>query len=370
MKKILFCASTVSHIKNFHLPYLKAFHDMGYKVHVVTNESIPIQWADKVFRLSFQKKLYSPKNLLAGFQAYKLIKANGYEKISTNTTLASVIMRLAALFVKDRPFIFNIVHGYLFNRDSGIKKYIYLIPEKIVAKVSDVVMVMNHEDFEIAQRYKLYKGQLFYINGMGVNPLRFKPVSLREKSKRKTIMGFKSNDFLFVYAAEFSKRKNQQFLIDAFIKCKLKNAHLLLAGDGKTIGTCKEYVEKLGQKNNIHFLGYVDDVPNLYSACDAAVSTSLIEGLPFNIIEAMGSGLPVAASKIKGHCELVEQNVNGMLFEKQNELELMNCLKEMYQCADEQREQYGLAGIDKSKAFLLDSVFEQVMEIYKLNDSD
>lgn len=367
MKKILFCASTVSHINNFHLPYLKAFHDMGYEVHVAANESFPIQWADKVFALPFYKNLLSSKNLLAIYRARRLLKAHRYEKINTNTTLASTIMRIAALFVKNRPRIYHIVHGYLFNLDFSLKKYLYLIPEKIVASVSDIVMVMNHEDLEIAERYKLYKDKLYYINGMGVDPLRFKYVSPQEKSEHKTRLGFASDDFLFVYVAEFSVRKNQKLLIDAFVKCRLEKAHLILAGDGKTLDECKQLAKLHGQTAEIHFLGYVNDVPALYTACDAVVSTSLIEGLPFNIIEAIGCGLPVVASNIKGHRELVDQHVNGLLFQDQSEQELITCLNEIYNCSSDQRSLYGQAGNEKSKTFLLESVLDRVVNIYTEN---
>lgn len=367
MKKILFCASTVSHINNFHLPYLKAFHDMGYEVHVAANETVPIKWADQVFALSFDKNLLSPKNVLAIFQARKLLKAQHYEKINTNATLAGVVMRVAAMFVKHRPRVYHISHGYLFNLDSGLKKYQYLIPEKIVARVSEVVMVMNHEDLEIAKKYKLYEDKLYYIDGMGVDPSRFKPVSPQEKGEQKKQMGFASDDFIFVYAAEFSKRKNQKLLIEAFAKSRLERAQLLLAGDGKTLDECKQLAKQLGQTDRIHFLGYVNDVPNLYTACDAAVSTSLIEGLPFNIIEAMGCGLPVVASNIKGHRELVDQDVNGLLFQAQNEQELITCLKEIYIWDHDQRSLYGQAGNKKSKKFLLDSVSDRVVNIYTEN---
>ncbi|WP_407306622.1 glycosyltransferase [Desulfosporosinus sp. SB140] len=364
MKKILFCASTVSHINNFHLPYLKAFRDMGYEVHVVTNVTVPIKWAHQVFALPFDKKMHSPNNLRAIIKAFKLLDVQSYEKIITNATLAGAVMRIAAMFLKSRPRIYHISHGYLFNLNSGIKKYIYLIPEKIVARVSDIVMVMNHEDHEIAKRYKLFKESLHYIDGMGVNPSRCKSVSPHEKSELRKQMGFLPDDFLFVYAAEFSKRKNHNLLINAFAKCKLERAHLVLAGDGRTLEDCRKLAKEIGMSNNIHFLGYVNDVPALYTKCDVAVSTSLIEGLPFNIIEAMGCRLPVVVSEIKGHRELVEENTNGLLFQSQDEKGLISCLKSIYTCSQEQRIHYGQIGFEKSKMFQLDHVFDQIMEIY------
>lgn len=363
MKRVLYCASTASHINNFHIPYLEALHNMGFEVHVAVNENVPIKFADKVFALSFYKNLLSFRNIKAIFQAKKLLDNNNYEKVITNTTLAGVIVRAAALLMKNRPKICHIVHGYIFNADSGIKKYFYLIPEKITAKVSDVVMVMNQEDYEMAKKYKLYKDKLYYIDGMGVDPSRFKLVSPEEKIEYKKKLGFSDKDFLFVYVAEFSKRKNQKMLIKAFSKCDIENAHLLLAGDGKMLEQCKRLSKKLNQEGRIHFLGYVDDVPSLYCACDCAVSTSKAEGLPFNIIEAMGCGLPVVASDVKGHRELVENEVSDLLFKIDDYDSLKQKLESAFDYSHTQIERYIDRNCKKAANYSLDALYDKIVNI-------
>lgn len=359
MKKVLFCASTESHIVNFHLPYLKAFRDMGYEVHVAVNKSVPIPWADKVIAIPFYKSILSPRNICALLKAYRLLKQENYEKMSTHTTLAGVIMRLAALLIRKRPKIYHIVHGYIFNLSSGLKKYMYLIPEKLSALVSDVVMVMNQEDYEIAQRYHLYKEKLHFINGIGIDPIRFKVISEEDKQRQREKMGFTKDDFLFVYAAEFSKRKNQRMLIEAFASCKPLNTHLLLAGSGKELESCKRLVNKLKVTDQIHFLGYVNDVPTLYSACDAVVSTSRVEGLPFNIIEALGCGLPVFASNIKGHRDLCQDCINCFLFDNKDELQnyINNC-RELIRAGQSSNVR------KKAESYTLNAVFDTIKDYY------
>ncbi len=364
MKKVLFCASTVSHINNFHLPYLKAFHDNGYEVHVAVNEKAQIKWADQVIILPFAKKHLSIKNIRAIIKARKLLKQQHYDKVSTHTALASTIIRIAALFLKNRPKVYHIVHGYLFTLNSRLKKWVYLIPEKIAALVSDVVMVMNREDYVIAQKYKLYKDKLYCIDGMGIDHSRFKCVSPAQKGKYKKRLGFCEDDFIFAYAAEFSKRKNQALLIKAFAEFQNKRVRLILAGDGRTLADCKALANALGVSDRIHFMGYVKDVPELYAACDVIVSTSLIEGLPFNILEAIGCGLPVVASDIKGHRELVEHKENGLLFKVGYVEELIKCLEEIYSCNIDQRLCYGRMGIEKSSKYRLDCVFHQIFNLY------
>ncbi|NLM10786.1 MAG: glycosyltransferase family 4 protein [Clostridiaceae bacterium] len=367
--KILFCASTVSHINNFHLPYLKAFKEMGYEVHVAVNENADISFADRVFTIPFQKNIFSLKNLYAIFKLRNLIKTERYEKISSNTTLAGLIVRFSVMLLKDRPVIYHIAHGYHFSLNQGIKKYLYLVPEKIVSSVSDHVMVMNHEDYLMAKKYKLFKHKLHYIDGIGIDKNRFKSVNSEEKHILRSRMGLSDKDFVFVYVAEFSKRKNQELLIKAFAQCNLDKCFLLLAGDGKELEKCRRLAEKLNQTDRIRFLGYVEDVPSLLAACDAVVSTSQSEGLPFNIIEAMGCGLPVIASDIKGHRELVEHGRTGLLYEPGNIYKLTECMITLYLAKANQTNllrEFGTAGTKKAEKYTLDHVLPRVMEIYTI----
>ena len=158
---------------------------------------------------------------------------------------------------------------------------------------------MNMEDYELAKKYKLYKDELHLIDGIGISDKRFYIPSTEESAKIRDSMGIEVNEIVFTYAAEFSKRKNQKLLIRAFSKCGFDNGLLLLAGDGSELDYCKNLAVKLKIENKVRFLGFVEDIPRLYSASDIIVSTSLSEGMPFNILEAMGCGLPVIASNIK-----------------------------------------------------------------------
>lgn len=323
MNKILFCSSTASHIRNFHLPYIKALNDKNYEVWVASDSDTSIPYAKRSVAFPFRKKLLSFNNIIAIFKLGKFLKHEQFDKISTHTALGSAIIRLAVLFLpeKERPRIYYIAHGFLFSKRDGLKKLIYLLPEKICAPVTNVLMVMNQEDLELAKRYRLYKEQLHFINGIGFDSNRFKPLSSEERENGRQSLGFSQSEFLFIYAAEFSKRKNQQFLIKAFAKVadQIPQSHLLLAGNGTLLKHCKKLVKKLQMEKRIHFLGYVQQMQELYPLCDAAVSTSKVEGIPFNVLEAMSCGLPVLLSNIKGHRDLVE-NKEEFLFDTEQEL--------------------------------------------------
>ena len=364
LKKILYCASTLSHIQNFHIPYLQAFHDKGYEVWVAANQSAPVPYADRIVALPFDKKFFSVKNVKAIFQVRKLLKNEKFDTVSTHTALASAVVRAAVFLLHQRPKVFCTVHGYLFNEGDGLKKWAYLLPEKICARVTDILMVMNHEDYEIAKRHKLYKDKLYYINGMGIDLTKYKPVSREERLSARREKGMSEGDFLFVYAAEFSRRKNQAFLIKAFANiCKdYPRMKLLLAGEGALQEECKELVRRLHAEDQIQFLGYVTDIRELYSVCDVCVTSSKIEGLPFNVMEALACGLPVIASDIKGHRELVKDGVNGSLFQTDTQLE--DKLIYSYNAENQQNDiwQNGIVG---ASAYSVEEVKNKIKDIYE-----
>lgn len=357
-KKILFTASTMSHIDHFHRPYIKAFEDLGYEV--------------KAVALPVSKSFFSLQNIRAVFITRKLLREEGFDVISSHATLAGIVTRLAVLLSgrsRKNIRVFHTAHGYLFHDDKSLKKWAYLFPEMLCAHVTDVLMVMNHEDLAIAKKYKLCgkKDKIYYIDGMGIDLKRFQSVQVTREKKKA--FGINENDFTFVYAAEFSKRKNHSLLLMGFSKivkeCQC-DCKLALAGDGALLEEMKAYAKELAISDRVLFLGYLKSIQELYACCDAAVTTSRIEGLPFNVMEAMACGLPVIASDIKGHKELITHNVSGLLFESENPTQLSDQLLEIYTNAL-LRERCKASASEHIKHYSITSVLPTIMEIYKKN---
>ena len=368
-KKILFTASTMSHIEHFHLPYLKAFEDLGWEV--------------KAVALPVSKSFFSLKNLGAINYTRKLLKSERFDVVSSHSTLAGIVTRLAVILLgKSRRSmkIFHTAHGYLFHDDNSMKKWVYILPEMLCGKVTDVLMVMNHEDLAIAKKYKLCgkSDQIYYINGMGIDLSRFQTSEgepLPCTAEQKASFGLSEEDFAFVYAAEFSKRKNHQLLLRGFASflgklnefgadCSTDQIKLVLAGDGALQDEMKALASQLGISEHVIFLGYIKNIRELYTCCDVAVSTSKIEGLPFNIMEAMACGLPVVASDIKGHRELIVDGENGLLFER-GELDELTDRMVVVCNNNELRELFIKASAEKIKGFSLEAVMVEVMESYE-----
>ncbi len=369
MKKILFVASTLSHIENFHIPYLKYFKDNGYIVHVIgkSNNKSNIPYVDKIIDMPFEKNMFSIKNFIISFKISKIIKSENYDIVSIHTTLAAFFARLGIILSLKKPtLVINTVHGYLFDRNSSlIKRIIMILAEKLTKCVTDTIIVMNSQDYDIAKKYKLYKNSIYLVDGMGVNLSKFPKASLDERTLLRKKYNFSDNDFLLVYVAEFSKRKNQIFLIDSLknlLNDGYNNIKLVLLGDGKLLNELMNYSKELNISNNVVFVGYSKETCSYYQLSDICVSSSRIEGLPFNIMEAMSVGLPIVASNVKGHEDLIVPNKNGFLFEYDNTNEFCECIKLIYSNKDLQKSM-SMNSIDLSRKYSIDIVSDKIINI-------
>ena len=313
-RKVLFSASTYSHIINFHLPYLKEFRRLGWTVHAACGgEPRKIPEAQRLIHIPFEKSMTSPHNFSAAALLRRVIRQENYTLISCHTSLASFFVRLAVLGMRHRPLVACTSHGYLFDDCSPKLKQLLLSgAEQLVAPVTDLLMTMNAWDDEFAFEHQLGK-QVVKIPGMGVDFSRMTNYSIQEGDFLRQSLGFSQESFLLIYAAEFSKRKSQKDLIRAMPSLP-DHVGLLLPGEGALRDECIHLAEHLGVSHRIAFPGQVYNMPLWYAAADAAVSSSRSEGLPFNIMEAMYYGLPVVASDVKGNSDLIQDGKNGFLF--------------------------------------------------------
>ena len=94
---------------------------------------------------------------------------------------------------------------------------------------------------------------------------------------------------------------------------KRPDFHLFICGDGVQLPQLQEAAERLGIKNQIHFLGFRRDIYKLCSAADIFLFASLQEGLPVAVMEAMACGLPMVCSDIRGNRDLIVADKGGYL---------------------------------------------------------
>lgn len=359
---VLFTASTYSHLANFHRPYLAAFHDLGWKVHIACGGiQMEIPEVDRSIPLPFEKKMSAAANFHAQRILHRTMDETEYSLIATHTSLAAFFTRRAAAGLgRRRPPIVNVAHGYLFdNRTSPLKRQILLAAERITARYTDLLLTMNQWDYELAQEKRLGR-QVEIIPGMGVNFSRLEGREVDGAVLRREL-GLGRSDILMVYAAEFSSRKSQAVLIRCMTRLP-EEVKLALPGRGALWEECKTLAKQLGMEKRVLFPGLEPDMPRWYAAADLAVSASRSEGLPFNIMEAMYAGLPVVASEVKGHTDLLAHG-GGFLYPYGDETILSSQICRLLK-SPELRRELGAKAHEAVLPYGLERVLPRVMDAY------
>lgn len=362
-KKLLFVASTAAHIHKFHLPYLRQLKAEGWVIHAACSglgECIP--HTEALLHIPFKKRMFSPENLKAAWLLRKEIRAERYTAVIVHTSLAAFFTRLAVLGLKVRPKVVNMVHGYLFDdRTPLLKRSLLLAAEKLTAPVTDLLITMNRYDLEIAQKHRLGK-RIAPAPGVGVDFPALDAGRTGCGDELRRTLGIQPEDFVLIYPAEFSDRKMQHVLLHAMTALP-ENAVLVLPGTGDRLGACQELAQKLGISHRVRFPGYVAQMPAWYEMANAAVSASRSEGLPFNVMEAMYFSLPVVASRVKGHTDLILDGQTGLLYPLGDWAE---CAQQILRLMNDPALARSLsqAGAENVKQYSLTTVQPTVMELY------
>lgn len=332
MKKVLLVATVQSHIAQFHKPLIDMLHENGYEVDVAAKDNLKeknglkIENADKIFDVCFSRSPLNKDNIKAYRQLKEIVKENNYDIIHCNTPMGGVIARLVGKkYRKNGMKIIYTAHGFHFFKGAPLKNWIIYYPiERYLLKYTDCLITMNQEDYRVAKE-KFKAKKIEYTHGVGVRTDRFsKLVSEEEKAKLKRSLKIDKNDFVIIYVAELTPRKNHFMLLycmKELIK-KKENIKLLLAGNGPLEKEYKKFIKDNNLENNVQLLGYRLDVPQLMQISDICVSVSKQEGLPVNIMEAMITGLPVIATNCRGNVDLVKDKESGYIIEVNNQEQL------------------------------------------------
>ncbi|MEH7335241.1 glycosyltransferase family 4 protein [Neobacillus drentensis] len=334
-KKVLFCATVDFHFKAFHLPFMKWFQEQGWEVHVAASGNIKLPFTDQKYNLPIQRSPFSVKNIGAYKKLKRIIDKNEYDIIHCHTPVGGVLARLAAMGARKKGAkVFYTAHGFHFCKGAPFINWLLYYPiERGLSTITDCLITINKEDYYRAVRHHFSAKKIEHVHGVGVDIERFKPIDEISKKKLREKLGYQNKDFLMFYAAMFNKNKNQQMLIKALsrIKDQVPGARLLLAGEGPLLDDCKKLAQDLGVAKMVDFLGFRKDLEDIIPICDIAVASSLREGLPVNIMEAMACSLPVVGVENRGHKELVQNNVNGWIIGHEDIDSMADKIKELAQ---------------------------------------
>lgn len=305
-------------------------------------------------------------NWIAFKNLRKLLKENsGIEVIHCNTPIGGFMGRLCGKLYGVKTIIYT-AHGFHFFKGAPLfNRTILKWMELLLARWTDVVITMNKEDYEAAQKFHLRNhGRVFYVPGVGVDTRSYNNIVVDRYKIRETL-GLPPDSIVAIAMGDIVPRKNYGMAIKAIAKANRPNLHYLVCGVGSQVEELKNLAKSLGISNQIHFLGFRTDIKQLSLSSDFFLFSSLQEGLPRSTMEAMCAGLPCVLSSIRGNVDLIENEKGGLLCEVGDVSAFEKAIQRMVDDPIFRKKQGALAR-ERVKDFDIDVVRE---EIYKIYDS-
>ncbi len=325
MSKILFISNISNRIDNFVTANIAAAHSLDLDFYQAANwqdnnlsqiENDERVYDIKIKSIPVSRNPLAKTNLIAYKELVEFITKENIDYIHCNTPTGGLVGRLVGKKCNVKKVIYQ-AHGFHFYKGAPLKNWILYYPvEKFLAHYTDVIITINKEDFELAKKkLKLRKkGNVYFIHGVGIDTLQYN-VKSENRDKKRIELGLKEDDLALISMGDLIKRKNYDTAIRAVYEAKNDKLHYFICGNGSEKSALKKLAESLGITRQIHFLGFRSDIKELLLASDIFLFTTKQEGLPRSMMEAMASGLPCVASKIRGNIDLLDNTEGGFLCE-------------------------------------------------------
>lgn len=370
MSKILFISNIAKRVGTFSAASIAAAHRNGLEFFYAanwTNTTDEQKREDEhkfnveIINIDLARSPYSPKNITAYQQLVAFIKKENIDYIHCNTPVGGLLGRLAGKKCKVKKIIYQ-AHGFHFYKGAPLKNWLIYYPiEKWLSHYTDAIVTINKEDFERAKKLKLRNnGKVYYVPGVGMDLSQYVSSNEIRKIKRNELE-IKDSDIALISMGELIKRKNYPLAIEAVARCKNPHIQYYICGNGPEEEKLKKLCVDLGVNDQIHFLGFRSDIKELLKAADIFLFTSKQEGLARSMMEAMASGVPCIASRIRGNTDLLDDN-GGMLCSSLKEY--TQAIEKMLEHS-ELRKRMGQNNLEKIKQFSIEAATDELRRVYK-----
>ncbi len=372
--KLLFISNVGYRFNSFASASSAAANDQGIEFHIASNwsgyDDDKIKYEDEekygviIHQIDFVRTPYDPGNIKAYRQVVNLIKQEKFDIIHCNTPIGGVVGRLAGHRCRVRKVIYQ-AHGFHFYKGAPFVNWILYYPiERWLAHYTDILITINQEDYARARSFKLRDhGKVFHVPGVGIDTSNYVTKDVVRENKRNEL-NLKSTDIAVISMGDLIERKNYRISIEAIARTNDPNIHYFICGQGRQEEELRSLVKKLAMERQIHFLGYRTDIKELLQGADIFLFTTLQEGLPRSMMEAMASGLPCIASKVRGNTDLLKEGENGYLISP-NDVEGFAAAIISLAGDDKARKEIGINNIKRMIDFSFDTAETALFNIYK-----
>jgi glycosyltransferase involved in cell wall biosynthesis len=255
-------------------------------------------------------KVNSSFDVSAILRIRKIIKKHQVQIIHTHDFKSDFYGLAATLFLKTKRLL--TAHGS--TRDSVIKKFYLFFTERIVYKFYDRIIVVSEDVAAYLKKRHVDNNKMIVIqNGLDPDILTYSDSEGTGSLFNSGVIHH--SDRLFAVIGRLYPDKGHRFFLEAFSKltAEFKNVKAILIGDGPNRSVLEKLVRNLKLEKTVFVLGYKKSIKPFYSRINYIVISSIREGLPYVLLEAMFLKIPVLATSVGDIPLLIKDDKSGYL---------------------------------------------------------
>lgn len=235
--------------------------------------------------------------------------------VHTHSTSAGFPARLAARWARV-PVVVQTFHTHpFFGYYSRLDTLLFTLIERIGTRLSDAIITLSEGlRRELSETYRVAPRQRITVLPLGYD-LDTLAAQARHSGQFRAQWGIPADVPLVGTVGRLLPVKNQALLLEAaaLVRQARPDAHFVIVGDGAQRATLEAQTAQQGLTEAVTFTGWLGQVAPLYSDLDVLVLSSLNEGTPVPIIEALAAGCPVVATEVGGVPDLLDGGAFGVL---------------------------------------------------------
>lgn len=294
-----------------------AFNQKGYRSLLLTGEVppgegsmeylasardvVPIKIASMSRRISWYQDLATFSKLVRIFYREKPVV------LHTHTAKAGALGRLAAM-CSGVPIRVHTFHGHVFRGYfSPLVTQVFLKVERFLARHTDcIIAISESQRRELVEVYKIAPGEKVWVIPLGIDLDSFLKVSGRDGALRGSL-GCNAETFLVGWVGRLTPIKDPDLFL-ASARCRVRNVgsfRFVLIGDGELRNSCETQAAEAGFEGTVQVAGWKQKLDRIYADLDLVVSSSVNEGTPVSLLEAMASGRAFVSTDVGGVRDLM-----------------------------------------------------------------
>jgi glycosyltransferase involved in cell wall biosynthesis len=324
-----------------------------------------------VIRIDELGREISPlRDLVATFRLARLIRRERPHILHTHTAKAGTVGRVAALLAGSRrpPIVVHTFHGHVLRGYFGpLRSLFFRLLERWLAAQTTALIAVSPQVRDDLVGLGIAPRERFAVIRLGIELDERIAPKRNGRIESRRYLGIPEERFAVGWIGRMTAVKRTDDVLVSFKRLRESgvDATLCMVGDGPDRAGLEQRAHDLGIVRDTLFLGYQEEVAPFYAAFDALVLPSSNEGTPVSVIEALGAGRPVVATRVGGVPDVVRDGKDGFLVEPGETDELAERLERLAR-DPELRERMGREGRDRVlPRYAVDRLVDDVDQLYR-----